>query len=74
MKWIMIDASLFVANHEEYTVDVYPSMGRWTWRIKRNGVAVDSGYRYSPCTSELDAKVKAEKALNNLLSQRIAQQ
>ena len=68
MKWEMINSERFIAKQDGYVISVHPGGFCWMWDIIEKGEIIDSCacHPHLP-TSELDAKVKGEKALNKLL-------
>lgn len=66
VKWIM-DAERYTASYNDYSLIVRAGGFCWLWEIYKDGTLVDGSY-YHPCApkSELDAKIKCQRALNNL--------
>ena len=67
ITWNFDGKNTFTAKYNEYTLVVFKGDFCWVWQIFNDEVGIDHA-AYHPClpTSELDAKVKCQRALNNI--------
>jgi hypothetical protein len=69
-KWKMTSYYEFTKDVPPYFVTVTPGFGRWVWVISddKNNVIDSALYHGNAPTSEIDAKVKADRALEKLIN------
>lgn len=67
VKWVRHGQEKFTAIYNGYNLIVRAGGWCWTWEIFKDGTLVNGSY-YHPCSpnSELDAKIKCQRALNKL--------
>lgn len=68
MKWTIINQRKFTGHQDDYSAVVTGSGGIWRWELYKDDKVIDVCYNHSIPTSELDAKVKTERALNIIIN------